>query len=602
MQTVKGTQHYQRQRFRDLRELLRYCATEYADLPVYRYHDSPGGRETVHTYREYVRTIDEMGTGLAQLGLKGAFVAIVGANAYEWAVSFNSVVNGLGVAVPLDRQLPEPEVISLCERGKAEVFIYNSGHQAIAEAVAATNPKIRYFICMKAETITPELRLRDPRFIEYQEVIERGRTALADGDRSFVEADIDPEALCSLLFTSGTTAMSKGVMLSHRNITHNVHAVTSTINVEKGQRALSVLPLHHTFENTVGMYMMQAYGCSICFTDGLRYISDNFKEWEINILLAVPLLFENIYHQIQKTLQRSGKLRLVNAMRKISNVLRFFGIDIRRKLFHQIIDALGGGLKLGVSGAAAIDKEIVRFFNEIGIDFFAGYGLTETSPVVAACNEFVNVYGSVGQPLSTVEVAIDTDDPKPGAVGEILTRSESVMMGYYENESATAEAMTADGWFRTGDSGYLDKKGCLFITGRIKSMIVLTNGKKAFPEEIEFLIAHIPGVKESIVWGESSSRGAVDICAKLVLDPDSLPQETAGDMEKISVYMNQQISEINRQMPPYKAIKYFVLSETDLVKTTTLKVKRPMEHDLIHQRLEALSSDMRSLSGKMIDA
>jgi long-chain acyl-CoA synthetase len=211
---------------------------------------------------------------------------------------------------------------------------------------------------MKAETITPELRLRDPRFIEYQEVIERGRTALADGDRSFVEADIDPEALCSLLFTSGTTAMSKASCCHIAIITHNVHAVTSTINVEKRPEALSVLPLHHTFENTVGMLhdaglrlLYLLYGRDFAIS---RIIS---RKWEINILLAVPLLFENIYHQIQKTLQRSGKLRLVNAMRKISNVLRFFGIDIRRKLFHQIIDALGGGLKLGVSGAAAIDKE-----------------------------------------------------------------------------------------------------------------------------------------------------------------------------------------------------------------------------------------------------
>ena len=344
MQTITGKSYYDRPRYQTLRDLIKDCGKLYADLPAYLYHDTPGGPEITRTYREYVAAIDDFGTGLFSLGLSGKHIVVVGANCYEWAIAHNAIVNGTGVSVPLDRQLPEQEVVNLAERGGAEAFIYNGPHHEIALVVAAANKNIRYFICMKPGILTPELIAADPRFIEFSDVLEAGHDRLAAGDRSFVDAPIDPEAMCSLLFTSGTTAMSKGVMLCHRNITHNIWAVVNTIHIEKDQRALSVLPLHHTFENTVGMYMMQAYGCCICFTDGLRYLAQNLKEWKINIILAVPLLFENIYHQIQKTLEKTGKVKLVYTMIKISNFLRKFGIDLRGKLFHQIINAVGGGL------------------------------------------------------------------------------------------------------------------------------------------------------------------------------------------------------------------------------------------------------------------
>lgn len=601
MQTVVGKKYFDRPRFQTLRDLVKDCKRQFADLPAYRYHDIPGGPEIIRTFREYDEAIDAFGTGLVNLGLSGKHIVIVGANSYEWAIAHNAVVNGTGVSVPLDRQLPEPEVISLTERGEAEAFIYNALHHPIALAVAACNKTIKYFICMKPDVITAEEKQADPRFREFADILQMGHSALESGDRRFLDAVIDPEAMCSLLFTSGTTAMSKGVMLCHRNITHNVHVVVSTINIKPGQRCLSVLPLHHTFENTVGMYMMQAYGCCICFTDGLRYLAQNLKDWEINIVLAVPLLFENIYHQIQKTLVKSGKLKLVNAMRKISNGLLKVGIDLRCKLFHQIIAAVGGGLNLCVCGAAAIDQEISTFYNDIGIEFLCGYGLTETSPVVAACNQFVNVPGSVGHPLAGIEVAIDTASSEPGSIGEILTRSESVMLGYYKNPEATAEVMTADGWFRTGDIGYLDKRKCIHITGRAKSMIVLPNGKKAFPEEIEFLINRIPGIKESFVWGDTTIRENVDICAKLLLDPESLPEGVAGDEAATAQYLGEQLKLVSQQMPPYKTIKYFVISEIDLVKTTTLKVKRPAEQEKIHKQLAELGLTMRTANTKKID-
>ena len=598
MQTVIGKTYYQVPRFETLRDLIRYSVEHYGNTPAYRYHEKPGGPDVVRTYREFSQAIDEMGTGLLAMGFKDQHLVVVGDNCYEWAVANTAIVNGVGITVPLDKQLPVSEVINLTQRGKAVAFIYHPKHHEIAKAVAEAVPQVRSLICMKADVIEQELAQADSRFTDMDQVRATGRAALAAGDRSFVDAVIDPEKMSSLLFTSGTTAMSKGVMLCHRNITHNVFAVMSTIKLEAGQRALSVLPLHHTFENTVGMYMMLGFGINICFTDGLRYLVDNMKEWKINIILAVPLLFENIYHAVQKKLAKSGKLALVNKLRVVARFLRKAGIDIRKKLFHQIHEGVGGGLSLCVSGAAAIDKEITAFFNDIGIEFWSGYGLTETSPVISCNNYFVNVYGSVGNPLATIEVGIDADSDEPGAIGEILSRSPSNMLGYYENPEATAEVLTSDGWVRTGDIGYLDKRGCVFITGRKKSMIVLPNGKKAFPEEIEFVINRIQGVKESIVWGDELNRDTLDICAKIVVSDELLPEGLAGDAEKISAYLTEQIKLVNKDMPIYKAVRNFVWTTEELIKTTTLKVKRPEESKKIKAWLEDHQTTMRAMSGQ----
>lgn len=601
MQAITGKRYFEAQRYSTLRELLNHCAVIYADSPAYRYHEKPGGTEIVRTYREYVETIDAFGTGLMNLGLHGQHIGIVGHNCYEWAISHNAIVNGVGVSVPMDRQLPQAEVIHLCERGQVKVLIYQALHHDIARAVAAINSDIRFFICMQDGIISQTEEAADNRFIEFSSILEKGRNDLSAGDRSFIDASIDPEAMISLLFTSGTGKMPKGVMLCHRNITHNIYAVMGTLDVHEGQNALSVLPLHHTFENTVGMYMIQAYGCCICFSDGLRHFTENLAEWKIDILLAVPLVFETTYKQIMRKLERNGQSVKVKYMRTFTRLLRSAGLDIRRSVFRPILGALGGHLKLCVCGAAAIDPQIVRFYNEIGVDFFCGYGLTETSPVISVCSTFVNIYGSVGAPVADIEVAIDTPGTQRGSVGEIMTRSDSVMLGYYQNPDETSAVMTDDGWFRTGDLGYLDKHDSIFITGRIKSMIVLNNGKKAFPEEIEVLLNQISGIKESIVWGESSPRGAVDICAKLVVEPRKLPQDLADQPDRIAAYLAEQLSAVNKSMPPYKEIKYFVISKSELIKTDGTTIRRAAEHEHIRKLLAEKRLNPQQADGQWID-
>lgn len=602
MQTFKGIERFtDRVRLPDLKKHLQYAAEKFGDQDAYLFRRVPKGEVQSRSYRRLLTDVEALGTQLLAMGLGKSHIVIVGANSYEWVVAHHAVVGGVGISVPLDRQLPDTEVVNLTRRGQAAAFIFHPRHLPAAEAVARELSGVRHFICMDPERLEAPMP-DDPRFVGMDVLIEQGHALIAAGDRSFVDAKIDPEEMCSLLFTSGTTANSKGVMLNHRNICANVYSSVRVLEIGRGDRYLSILPLHHTFENTVGVYIMTYYGATICFTDGLRYLTDNLKEWKINVMLGVPLLFENIYRQIRKNLEKSGKENLVKHMLRVTGLLRKVGIDIRRKVFHQIHEALGGNINLCVSGAAALDEEVVRFFDGIGIDFFCGYGLTETSPVACCGNRFVNAFGSVGQPIPDVEIAIDTEESEPGAqaFGEILIKGPNVMLGYYQNPEDTAEVLQPDGWFRSGDIGYLDKKGCVHITGRMKSMIVLTNGKKAFPEEIEFLLDHIPGVKESIVWGDQSARETVDICAKLVLSREDLPSEAGTSDEEIADWVSARIREVNQKMPAYKAIKYFLLTEEELVKTTTLKIRRPIEQQKTHAWLEANTLTMKNANRRMV--
>ena len=601
MQTITGRRYFEGRKFSTVIEMIRQTVSLHGEKDAYIYRKNPNGDEIHKTYRQYLKDIECFGTALLQLGAGGKHIAVLGENRYEWAIAHSAVTNGVGVSVPLDKLLPSNEVESLLERGEADIYIFSPKFYQDAADISTRNQRIRYFICMDFSEVKEE-RTKDPRFIDMADMIAKGQSALEAGDCSFINADIDTEALSALLFTSGTTSMSKGVMLNQRNICSDIYGVSGVIQIAPGSRTLSVLPLHHTFENSVGMYMMQYYGATICFTDGLRYISKNLAEWKINTILAVPLLFENIYNKVQEVLESSGKKALVNTMVKVSNVTLKLGIDLRRTLFKQILAGFGGELNLAVSGAAAIDPKIVQAFTDWGVKFYQGYGLTETSPVLSACNEFVNVIGSIGHPIAEVELGIDTEEKNPGAIGEILARGKNIMMGYYNNEEATAEVMMPDGWFRTGDMGYFDSKGCIHITGRIKSMIVLTNGKKCFPEELEALLNQIPGVKESIVWGEESARDAVDIVASVLIDREKMAK-SAGSSEDpaIAAWLQSRIKDVSTLMPAYKTIKYFVITEQDFIKTTTLKIKRPVMIQTIHDTLKAANQTMKAVHMKNID-
>lgn len=593
---VRGLGYYEPRTAGDLRELVRGAVQRYGGSAGFKFKDREG-RITGRTYLEFGRDIDSLGTALIDLGLKDSLISIIGENRYEWGVCYFSVTNGTGVAVPLDKHLPQNEVENLIDRGRVEAIFYSPSYHGMMTSIASANTRLKYYICM-GEAEIPQ---GDSRFLSLAELIQKGRTLLEEGDRSFTEAQIDRRKMSVLLFTSGTTSMSKGVMLSHANLAGNVSAITAAIAVVPGDVHLSLLPLHHAFENTVGLLFMVHSGVCIAYCDGIKHVAQNFKEYGVTLFVAVPAILEAMYKRVMDGVRKSGKARAFSVLTGFSDLLRFFGIDLRRKLFKSVFQQLGPKLRLSVSGAAPLDPEIVKGFDRIGLRLLEGYGLTETSPVVAANNDFINKTGTIGFPLKGIEVAIDA--PDENGMGEILTRGENVMLGYYEDPEATSEAIDAEGWFRTGDLGTIDKAGYIRITGRAKSMIVFTNGKKAFPEEYEVLLNNVRGVKDSFVWGNRAPDGDIQVCAKLVVDFEALAAEgEAPAEEELAAGFGAAVKDINKKLPQYKIIRYFVMSREELIKTTKLTIRRPREHERVMAGLAAAGLDMRKASGKFIEA
>jgi len=425
------------------------------------------------------------------------------------------------------------------------------------------NTKIENYICMTE-------------YKEYDnipELINSGKELIDAGNKEYLNAEIDSYKMNILLFTSGTTSKSKAVMLSQNNIASNVYSMQLVEDIRTEDINLAFLPFHHIFGSTC-MVVMLAYGVTTAFPDGLRYVAQNLKEYKVSIFVGVPLLIEAIYKKVEQGIEKKGKTKLVNTAKKISNILLKLKIDLRRKLFKQVLDELGGHMRFVISGGAPLDKKVAQGFNELGINLVQGYGLTETAPVIAAENVKKVKYGSIGIPLENVELELENKDEN--GIGEIKVKGPNVMLGYYENEEATKEVLK-DGWFYTGDLAYFDKDGYLFLTGRKKDMIVLKNGKKVFPDEIEVLVNRIDEVKECIVFG-MPDESDVKLSVKIVYDKEVVdekhPNISQEDLEKM---IWQKIKEINKTFPPYKYIKNMILTDKELIKTTTQKTKRNEE-------------------------
>jgi long-chain acyl-CoA synthetase len=593
---VKGLAYYECRELNDLRELVKGSAAKYGDTPGFKFKDQEGNI-VCRTYIDFDREIDCVGTALISMGLKEAHISMIGENSYDWSVCYFAVVNGTGVAVPLDKYLPQNEVGNLIDRGNVEAIFYSPAFHDMMVDISKSNNKLKYYICMRD---TADVEEGDDRFITLPALIEKGKKLLDEGDSSFTHTPIDRSGMSILLFTSGTTNISKGVMLSHSNIASNVISISKMLYAGPGDVHLSLLPLHHTFENTIGLVLMVYRGVCITYCDGIKHIAKNLKEYRVTVLVAVPAILEAMYRKLNEGIRKSGKAWLFKILVFISETLRAVGIDLRRKLFKSILNQIGPGLRLAVSGAAPLDPSVVTGFDKIGFRLVQGYGLTEASPVVAANNDFINKTGTIGHPLADIEVAIDS--PDENGMGELITRGSNVMIGYYEDPHATAEAIDNEGWLRTGDLAAIDDKGYIRITGRAKSMIVFTNGKKAFPEEYEILLNNIEGVKDSFAWGNEAPDGDIQVCTKLVIDKEGLCGED-GSMpseEELAQKFNTAIKNINKTIPAYKIIRYFVMSHEDLVKTTTLKIKRPVEYKKVMEALDKAGLDMRKASGTYI--
>jgi long-chain acyl-CoA synthetase len=555
---------------KDLKDMLESSAAIYGNKAAFLAKSKDKPDYYPISYSQYLSDVNAFGTALIHMGLKGGKIALIGENRYEWSISYLGVVNGTGIIVPLDKELPAHEIETLIERSKADAIIYSGSVKGKIDPLLEKETSLRYFICMDAD-------LAGGKVLSHSSVLEKGHALIKEGNREFLDAQIDREAMNMLLFTSGTTDKSKAVMLSHKNIAENLMNMCSMLYIDEKDVFLSILPIHHTYECTCG-FLCQIYrGCTIAYCEGLRHIVKNLKESGCTMMLGVPLVFESMYRQIMNNaIKQKGKFAIKFAL-GLSNTLLKLGIDIRKKLFKQIHEALGGKVRMFISGAAGIDPQIAKGFRELGISLVQGYGLTECAPIVALNRDCNYKDEAAGLPLPNLEVEIY--QPDEDGIGEIRCRGSSVMLGYYENPEATNEVLR-DGWFYTGDSGFIDKDGFVHITGRKKNVIITGNGKNVYPEEIETLLNRSPYIKESLVYGQGQSDGDTVVCAKIVPDHEKIDEDIKNNDAPgatVEEIIDKEIRRVNKDLVSYKHIKHFSLQDEEFIKTTTRKIKRHME-------------------------
>lgn len=560
--------------FENIKELIYNSAKKYENHIAFVIKKLNGKKTEYQnvTYKEFLDEINSFGTKLYELGIKNKRIAIIGRNRYEWALAHLTNLLGANISIPLDKDLQIDELESSLIRSKADVIVFDEKYiEKIEEIKNRNQTNITKYICMS----------KTEGYDNIPDLKEQGKELLENGNKEFTTTKIDSYGMNILLFTSGTTSKSKAVMLSQNNITSNVYAMQKVEGIYDTDTNLAFLPFHHIFGSTA-MIMMLACGAKTAFPDGLRYVAQNLKEYEISVFVGVPLLIEAIYNKVLKEIDKQGKTKLIKVATKITNILNAIHIDIRRKVFKQIIEQLGGKMRFIISGGAPLDPKVQKGFNELGIRLIQGYGLTESSPVICAENDFKTRNGSIGVPMENVTVEIVNKDQN--GIGELRAKGPNIMLGYYENEEETNKVLK-DGWFYTGDLGYIDKDGFIFITGREKNMIVLKNGKKIFPEEIETLVNRIDLVSESMVFGmpDENDKNDLKLSVKIVYDKEvvkekygNIPQEEIRD-----IIWNKIKEEVNTTVPRYKHIMNMILSDKELIKTTTKKVKRNEEMKLI---------------------
>ena len=567
---------YKIDEIKDFKELVNRSAEKYPNNISYKFKENfgkPNQKILEKTYQEVKSEVEALGTMLLNMGLENKKIALIGNNRYECCESYFAITTSNMIVVPLDKALTSQEIKSLIERSKADAVIFEDKYNEVFQQLKEEgNKTLKYYINM-------DLKQDENEVLSFRNLINQGNKLLENGDKKYNNIKINNEKMSILIFTSGTTNMSKGVMLSQKNITSNIIAMAKMSKMYPDDVLLAFLPLHHTFECTITFLYGYYSGATVAFCDGLKYIAKNLNEYKISVFVAVPLVLETIYKKIQKGIKDQGKEKIVNIMSKIANFLLKFHIDIRRKVFKSVLNQLGGNLRIAYFGAAAMDKNVIKGYNNFGIDSVQGYGLTETSPLLAAETDKEHCPGSVGMAPFNVELKLE--DVDENGIGEIVAKGPNIMLGYYENPEATKEVMK-DGWFHTGDLGYYNKDGYLFITGRKKEVIVLKNGENVFPSEIEFLVNKLPYVVESIVFPRENSKGEIALGVKVVYDETQIRAKFGEKTEKeYKALVWEDIKEINQSLSQFKKLKELILTTESLEKTTTQKVKRFKEIEKI---------------------
>ena len=566
--------YYEETHYKTVKEIFKRSIEKYKDniyILERPNHDHKAKFEEF-TYERFGNDAINLGTGLMKyLNLSNERIIIIGENTYYWYVSYFSILCGVGIAVPVDKELPNNEIENVIKRSHAAAVIYSKKKKDAIDKIKDNLPMVKYFIEMNSND---GVQGRD---VGIEHVIAEGKKLTDAGNTEYMDVEIDPEEFKFLIFTSGTTSQAKGVMLCHRNLAENVNAVSKYVKIYERDIFFSVLPLHHTYESSIGALLPFANGSSVAICGGLRYIVPDMQEAKPTAMLAVPLLVESLYKKINQSIEKSGKAGLVNSMLHLTNALKSVGIDIKRKVFKEIYDNLGGNMRIIVSAAAPIDKKIGKWVQDIGIEFLQGYGLTETAPIAALTPECDPRVGSVGLPVNCAQIKIH--NPNENGEGEIWIKSQTLMLGYYEDEEATKEVVH-DGWFNSGDIGYQDKDGYVYVTGRSKNVIVTQNGKNIYPEEIELLLSKIPEIQECMVYGkEVEGEKELIISVKVIPNMEEIENLHGKDLseEEIHKIIWNKIKEVNKGLTSYKAIKNLEIKHDEFAKTTTMKIKRYVE-------------------------
>lgn len=547
----------------NFKELLARSAEVYGSGTAFTLKKRKGEYTDISFIRFY-EEVKSLATAMIARGFGGQRIAITGKNSYAWFL-VNAAAQIAGcVTVPLDKDLKFGEFLQSLERCEAKVIFFDSKQEKVTrETIESGNTKLEYafplFESTELETVYT--------------MLEDGKILVGKGDVSMEHVNIDPDAVSMLIFTSGTTSQSKIVMLSQKNICSNVENMIQIIPFKETDTNIALLPYHHMFGST-GQWVMLANGVRTVYCDGLKYIQKNLKEYGVSVFVGVPLIIEQMYKKIMKTAEKEGLDGRIRRFSKVTRILNKAKIDIRRQVFHGVLDALGGKLRMVVLGASAADPKVIQGFNDFGVLCIQGYGLTETAPVLTAERPNHRRPGSVGIPLENVEIRID--NPDENGIGEVVAKGDNVMLGYYENEGATKAVLQEDGWFHTGDLGYVDKDGYLFLSGRKKNVIVLKNGKNVFPEELEAEISAIPYQLENIVVGLPNKGDERDLVVslKIVYDPAQFEGKSEDEIKET---IHRDVETINDRMPAYKRIKRIFVTDEPMIKTSTSKVRRFLE-------------------------
>ena len=558
----------------DFRDLLNFADSHYGPDDAFIIKTGKDeNRQPIYRHVSFSTFKDEVncfGAGMLKLGHLDKRIAIIGKNSYEWYLSYFAVLCGLGIVVPLDKGLPYEETENSLIKSQAKVILFDKAHESLAEELKKNG----------TTEVSAYYALEDiPGYTNVYDIIDIGRKELESGNDEFLSLPIDRDKMSILLFTSGTTSKAKAVMLSEHNIMANIYMLDRVEDIRHGDVNMAFLPYHHTFGSS-GQTMMISCGSTTVFCDGLKYIQKNIVEYHVTVFVCVPLLIEAIYKRIQQGIDKQGKRKSFNFGMKLSKFLLKFHIDVRRKLFKEILDQLGGKLRYIVSGASALDPVVESMFEAMGINVVQGYGMTEASPVIAGENPTHRRPGSIGYSMPDLDLGVI--DKNEEGIGEMVCRGANVMLGYYEDPEATAEILD-DGWLHTGDLVSLDRDGYIYIRGRKKNVIVLKNGKNVYPEELEDLIDALPYAAESMVYGQKKNKDGdskdLVISAKIVYDPETAGKLTGGkadavDKDALRELVQKDIDAINETLPTYKQIHRFDLTDEPMEKTTTGKIKR----------------------------